>query len=52
MVAPGYQLQKQGGNYLALNTLLKAHAKVYHMYNEEFRHTQQGNAYFVNCVTA
>ena len=28
--------------YLCLHNFLKAHAKVYHMYNEEFRQTQNG----------
>ena len=30
------------GKYLATHTLLKAHARVYHLYDDEFRATQQG----------
>ncbi|GLV37190.1 uncharacterized protein CBL_01980 [Carabus blaptoides fortunei] len=39
--APGY---KRAGiaDYMCSYTALLAHAKVYHMYNEEFRHKQQG----------
>lgn len=41
IMAPGY---KQPGivNYMCSYTALLAHAKVYHMYNEEFRQKQQG----------
>jgi hypothetical protein len=31
------------GYYLAAHTLIKSHARVYHMYEDEFKSTQQGN---------
>ena len=30
------------GKYLSTYTILKAHARAYHLYDEEFRATQQG----------
>lgn len=41
MFAPG--IQGNGvAEYLAAHTLLKAHARVYHIYDEEFRPAQRG----------
>jgi hypothetical protein len=31
------------GVYLTLHTILRSHASVFHLYNEEFRNTQKGN---------
>lgn len=39
--APGKNLTGYG-EYLCLHNVLKAHAKVYHMYDKEFRPTQNG----------
>lgn len=42
IVLPFYELIKQGANYIATDTILKAHARVYHMYDKEFRSCQGG----------
>ncbi|XP_047112347.1 myrosinase 1-like [Schistocerca piceifrons] len=42
IVLPFYELRKQGANYMAIDTILKAHARVYHMYDKEFRPRQGG----------
>ncbi|RZC38233.1 Glyco hydro 1 domain containing protein, partial [Asbolus verrucosus] len=39
--APGY-IANGIGNYLCAHTVLKAHAKAYHIYDDEFRATQNG----------
>jgi len=53
MVANGYSESKgrapslgQHGtaDYLAIRTMLLSHAKAYHVYQNEFRNTQRGNA--------
>lgn len=38
---PGLKLGKQA-EYLCTDTILKAHARVYHIYNDEFRANQKG----------
>ncbi|XP_046738862.1 myrosinase 1-like [Diprion similis] len=40
--APGKLLPNMVGYYLCLHNVLKAHAKAYHMYDDEFRASQNG----------
>ncbi|XP_065212470.1 myrosinase 1-like [Planococcus citri] len=40
--APYLSLDEFGGDYMAGHTLLKAHARAYHVYDKEFRCAQQG----------
>lgn len=41
MFAPGLDMNGIG-EYLAAHTVLKAHAKAYHLYDNEFRSSQKG----------
>jgi beta-glucosidase/6-phospho-beta-glucosidase/beta-galactosidase len=41
--APGYTAASGVADYQCTHILLKAHAKAYHIYDEEFRAEQQGN---------
>ncbi|XP_066994557.2 myrosinase 1 [Anabrus simplex] len=41
-LAPGINLHTQGGDYLAVHTILKAHAQVYHLYDKNYRPSQRG----------
>lgn len=43
---PGY-ISNGVGNYLCAHTILKAHAKAYHIYDEEFRAKQNGRVSIV-----
>lgn len=45
--APGINLHLYA-EYICMHNVLKAHAKVYHMYDEEFRPTQKGKIGIVN----
>ncbi|RZC35457.1 Glyco hydro 1 domain containing protein, partial [Asbolus verrucosus] len=45
-MAPAY-VSDGVGNYLCAHTVLKAHAKAYHIYDEEFRATQNGRVTMV-----
>jgi hypothetical protein len=56
MIANGYSESKgkapslgQHGtaDYLAIRTVLLSHAKAYHVYQNEFRNTQRGNAVYL-----
>lgn len=40
-LAPGYT-QEGIGSYLCAHTLLRAHAKAYHLYNDEYKDVQEG----------
>ncbi|XP_046986809.1 myrosinase 1-like [Schistocerca americana] len=41
-MAPQLLLHHLGAGYMVTANILKAHALVYHMYDKEFRHSQQG----------
>ncbi|XP_046664959.1 myrosinase 1-like isoform X1 [Homalodisca vitripennis] len=41
LLAPGLELHGTG-EYLACHTLLRAHAKTYHLYNDHYRESQKG----------
>ena len=43
--APAIDLQGYG-RYLAAHTLIKAHAKAYHLYADEFKAEQQGASHY------
>ncbi|XP_060535576.1 myrosinase 1-like [Cylas formicarius] len=47
--APGYDLEAEG-SYLCSATILKAHAKAYHIYDEQFRDKQNGKVSIVLVV--
>lgn len=38
-------------DYIVTHNLIKAHAKAYHIYDKEFRSTQQGKPFFTSLET-
>jgi len=56
MVIKGYSESKERApslgqpgiaDYLAARSILLAHARAYHVYNDEFRNTQKGNTVYL-----